>query len=158
ASVEVSTGAAWSAYAGPFTISAEGTTTVSCRATDVAGNPGTGARSLTIDRVAPAVASTSPANGAVGVPVTASITVTLGEPVLAGAAWSELQLTNGKKVVAVATSVAGSVLTLRPIVPLDRNRRYAVSIPGSAVTDLAGNAFPGGAGGTPYRFGFTTAK
>ena len=52
--LEYSTGGAWLAYTAPFEVTAQGSTTVRYRATDVAGNVSTiGSRTLRIDSVAP---------------------------------------------------------------------------------------------------------
>ncbi|ARU52220.1 hypothetical protein CBR64_12885 [Cellulosimicrobium cellulans] len=57
--VEVSVdGGAWTAYDGPFAVDEDGVRTVEARATDAAGNVGTGSRELRVDTVAPATVAT----------------------------------------------------------------------------------------------------
>jgi hypothetical protein len=57
--VEVSVdGGEWAAYDGPFVLDEDGVRTVEARATDEAGNVGTGSRELRVDTVAPVTVAT----------------------------------------------------------------------------------------------------
>ncbi len=57
--VEVSVdGGAWAPYDGPFAVDEDGVRTVEARATDAAGNVGTGSRELRVDSVAPVTVAT----------------------------------------------------------------------------------------------------
>jgi len=57
--VEVSLdGGPWAPYAGPFAVDEDGVRTVEVRATDEAGNVGTGSRELRVDTVAPVTVAT----------------------------------------------------------------------------------------------------
>ncbi|UKJ63877.1 Ig-like domain-containing protein [Cellulosimicrobium cellulans] len=57
--VEVSVdGGAWTPYDGPFAVDEDGARTVEARATDAAGNVGTGSRELRVDTVAPVTVAT----------------------------------------------------------------------------------------------------
>ncbi len=104
------------------------------------------------DTTPPAVESTDPTNGAANVAVDKAITVTFGEDVLAGGAYDGISLKDAAGgAVAVTKSIAGKVLSIRPNASLAYGAKYTVTIPASAVKDLAGNALAQG-----YTFSFTT--
>ena len=127
-------------YKGPITISS--TTTLKFLAVDKAGNKSPVYTQIyTIDKTAPKVTSTSPANGATKVSRTAIIAVKFSENIKASANLSKIymkNLTTGK-LVSITTSINGNTLYIK--MRLDRlpNNNYQVYIPAAAVKDNAGN-------------------
>lgn len=98
-------------------------------------------RDPSADSDAPAVASTSPADGATKVPVGDSVSVTFDEAMDPGtlASGFTLQGPNGSQVVASITASAnGRTFTLTPGGPLAGNRTYTALL-GPGVADPAGN-------------------
>lgn len=104
------------------------------------------------DTTPPAVANTDPANNATSVPVNKTISVTFSEDVQQGTAYDAISLKDANSTaVAVTKSIAGKVLSIRPNANLAYSTKYTVTIPASAVKDLAGNALA-----QDYTFSFTT--
>ncbi len=104
------------------------------------------------DTTPPAVAATDPVDGATGVAVSKTISVTFDEDVQAGNAYNGISVKDASgNTVAVAKSIAGKVLSLKPNASLAYNTKYTVTIPAGAVKDLAGNALV-----QDYTFSFTT--
>ena len=113
--------------------------------TDLAGNNVAGYVSrftTTSDTTAPTVSSVDPVNGATGVGLNKSVTVTFSEPVKMGNGAIALQSSNGT-LIPVTTSVSGSVLTITPKSALSKGVRYTVLVHTGSVTDLAGNNVAG---------------
>jgi len=99
------------------------------------------------------ISSTDPANNAVGVPVSKTITVKFNEAVQPGSAYNDITLKKGKAKVNFTLSVSGDTLNIDPVSDLVKGSTYTVFIPAGAVTDTAGNALA-----NPYTFSFTTLK
>jgi len=138
---------------------ANGAHTVYVRATDSATNTTLEANyasdSFTVDTVAPSVVSTSPANGATGVAVNTTVSVTFNEAMKAST------ITTGSfTLVADSTSVSGSVsynsgtytATFTPSANLPNNKTCTATL-STAITDAAGNPLA-----TAYSWSFTTAQ
>ncbi|MEW6573798.1 MAG: Ig-like domain-containing protein [Bacillota bacterium] len=104
------------------------------------------------DTYPPAVSSTDPANGATGVALGKTITVTFNEDIQAGANYASINLKHEDgSDVAFSKSIAGAVLTLDPDANLSGSVTYTVYVPASSVKDLANNALA-----SDYNFSFTT--
>jgi Big-like domain-containing protein/GON domain-containing protein len=136
-------------------LAADGVHAVSVFAVDVAGNveaarPPTTVR---IDRIAPTVASTSPAASATNVSRAASVVVIFREGVAPGSAFSGIALTRGATPVPASSTLSGSTLTLTPSTRMTSNTSYAVTVPAGAVVDIAGNPIA-----APYTFTFRTGS
>ena len=127
-------------YKGPITISA--TTTLKFLAVDKAGNKSPVYTQIyTIDKTAPKVTSTSPANGATKVSRTSTIAIKFSENIKASTNWSKIYMKNitTGKLVSITTSISGNTIYIK--MRLDRlpNNNYQVYIPAAAVKDNAGN-------------------
>ncbi|MCL6557480.1 MAG: Ig-like domain-containing protein, partial [Firmicutes bacterium] len=118
------------------------------------GGGGGGSGGSPADTVAPAVTATSPADGAAGVAVSGSITVTFSEEVQ-GVNDNTFKLIRSGDNSVVAASVscdaAARTATLVPAGDLAAGTRYTVVLTGG-ITDRSGNAL------APYTFSFTTAE
>jgi len=138
---------------------ANGAHTVYVRATDSATNTTLEANyasdSFTVDTVAPSVVSTSPANGATGVAVNTTVSVTFNEAMKAST------ITTGSfTLVADSTLVSGSVsynsgtytATFTPSANLPNNKTCTATL-STAITDAAGNPL-----GAAYSWSFTTVQ
>ncbi|WP_203819118.1 Ig-like domain-containing protein [Paractinoplanes ferrugineus] len=134
---------------GRLTISPAGGTNTKFAYADIAEVPG----GATI----PAVRTSSPANGATGVPLTASVVEDLVLPgggvraaSLTGSTVTLTRLDTGAAVPAtVLTSGGGDVINLSPTAPLAANTAYRFTVT-SGVTDVTGKPF------APYSMVFTT--
>jgi methionine-rich copper-binding protein CopC len=104
------------------------------------------------DTEPPQVVSTDPADGATGVPVGKTITVTFSEDVVQSDGFGQISVrdTSGR-VVDCSVFVGGSMLTIDPSTDLAYGTTYTVTIPATAVKDLGGNTLA-----ADYAFGFTT--
>lgn len=104
------------------------------------------------DTTPPVVSSTDPANGAPGVAVSKTISVTFDEDVQAGTAYDGISVKDASgNTVAVTKNITGKVLSLKPNATLAYNTKYTVTIPAGAVKDLAGNTLA-----ADCTFSFTT--
>lgn len=103
--------------------------------------------------VAPAVSSTTPANGATGVLNTANLSVQFSESVTTAAGWFALNCTSSGAVT-VTESGAGSARTLDPVPALAFGEQCTGSIDATKVTDLDGTPDPLPAN---VQFSFTVA-
>jgi len=104
----------------------------------------------TTDVAAPSVVGVSPANGLTGVPINAQVVIQFSEPV-DDLTLGQITLSGGGGAVNVISrlSNANQTLTLVPVVPLNTNATYTVSV--SGVQDLSGNALT-----SPVTTSFTT--
>jgi methionine-rich copper-binding protein CopC len=104
------------------------------------------------DTFPPAVSGTDPANGASGVPVAKTITVTFDEDVQAGDNYNLINLKhqNGSDV-SFSKSTIGAVLTVDPDSNLSGSVTYTVYVPAGSVKDMTNNALA-----SDYVFTFTT--
>jgi hypothetical protein len=112
---------------------------------------------------APVMLTTSPADNAAAVPITANLIATFSEPVLKGTGTISIKRTSNNSTVEsfnVATSPAltfsGQTLTINPTANLGHLTEYHVVIDATAVIDHSGgNAFAGVS--NPTAWSFTTA-
>ena len=107
-----------------------------------------------LDTVAPAVASTSPANNATEIPITSPITIIFTElnNMLASSMNSAtVSISDGSQTIPASISYDSTAkkVTLTPATGLDYSMTYTVTLT-SGVTDLAGNPL------SQYIFSFTT--
>ncbi|WP_052374291.1 Ig-like domain-containing protein [Methanobacterium sp. SMA-27] len=141
-------------YTAPITIKA--TTTLKFFAKDLAGNKSPiYSRTYTIDKVAPKVSSTSPANKATGVSLTSPITINFSEKILAGTNYSKIYIKNlitGKIVSISSKTLSGNILNIKMAKSRLHNDTYQVYIPSGAIKDIAGNNMA-----VVYTFTFKTA-
>jgi hypothetical protein len=135
-----------------------GTLTLSATARDAAGNVGS-APSIVVqvlDVVAPTVAATSPANGAIGIDPQTLVVVEFSEPIDAATlTTASLSLSRGAVAEPVSISVSpdGRLATLTPVTrPLPLNTIFTLTI-AESVADRAGNPM-----GTPATTTFRTAS
>jgi len=108
-----------------------------------------------VDNVAPIVSGVSPASGATGVSINATITATFNEAINASTVTTTtFQLGNGAgNLVSATVNTASNQITLTPSAPLSTSTVYTVTIVGgsSGVKDPAGNALA-----SNYSWSFTT--
>jgi WD40 repeat protein len=110
------------------------------------------------DTTPPTVTSTTPANGATGVPTGANVTATFSEAIdVATINGTTFQLTDPSNAVVPATvsyNGASNTATLTPSAPLTGTTTYTARLKGGAsgIKDLAGNALV-----ADYTWSFTTA-
>ncbi len=120
---------------------------------DAGGNPFAGILTATAwnfgvsDVTPPAIATTSPLDGATEVPINATLTLTLDKPVRKGTAGYVL-INQGatSQFIPVGSSnlvASGNTLTITPPNKFPYNTDISVQIPSETVTDAAGNAFAG---------------
>lgn len=103
--------------------------------------------------IPPTISSTSPANGAISVPVGNNITVKFSESVSAGTNYGSITVKNPSgTAVAVTKSISGNTLTINPNNNLIGKTKYTVTIPTAAVKDINGAGLV-----NQYTFSFTTA-
>ena len=101
------------------------------------------------DNYAPTSSASSPANGASGVLVDADLVLSFDETVEAGSGSITLHDASNDTVLdsldvgSSEVDVSGSTLTLSPDEDMLYNTEYYVLIPGGAIEDAAGNAYPG---------------
>lgn len=144
-------GATWNTYAAPVNITNNGTTTIQFRSTDNAGNVGAaGSLTVAIDKVVPAVTSTTPANNQINVDTDANIVVTFSENIVAGSAYGNIMLKKGTTAVSMAKTISGNKLTIHPSNHLSDETVYTVTIPADGIKDMAGN------GNSAFNLRFTT--
>ena len=127
-------------YTGPISITS--TTTLKFLAVDKAGNKSPVYTQIyTIDKTAPKVTSTSPANGATKVSRTATISIKFSESIKASTNWSKIymkNLTTGK-LVTITTSISGNTLYIKMRLNRLPNNNYQIYIPAGSVKDNANN-------------------
>jgi cyclophilin family peptidyl-prolyl cis-trans isomerase/Ca2+-binding RTX toxin-like protein/methionine-rich copper-binding protein CopC len=113
---------------------------------------------LTVETVAPTLASRVPADNTSQVSRTANLSLTFSESVMRGAGSITLRDAAGTAVetfdVAASTrlSFSGSVVTIDPTADLAVGTRYYLEVSTGAVTDLAGNAYAGLSGASAWNF------
>ncbi|HEX3553446.1 MAG TPA: Ig-like domain-containing protein [Thermoanaerobaculia bacterium] len=130
------TGGTFSAAAVPLV---EGSNTLIARVRDAVGNQGTHTRVVVRDTVAPKLDAADPASGALALPVDASFRLTFSEDMAEPAAGSWRLETGAGQAIPATANRAGSVLTVRPSVPLPSSAQVRLVLT-AALTDLAGNA------------------
>lgn len=145
-------GGAWLTYSTPFTINA--TATVEYNSIDTAGNPETiKTLPIKIDKVAPALDTVDPSNGATGVTISKTITINFNENIYPAENFTGIVLKKGKTVIPITRNYIGKTVTIDPSSDLANNTTYTLTIPDRAVKDSAG--FPQ-SGASNYTF--TTIK
>lgn len=140
----------------PGSVFKAGVTPVTCLAEDGFGNAAFKTFKVTVvDTSAPlAVDSTSPADGAAGVPVDVPIYIDFNRSVSESVYFDGISLSSGGSVVdCVYSSISGGRLTLTPDNPLSYDTAYTVTLPANAVEDDNGNHLA-----ADYVFSFTTAS
>ena len=111
-----------------------------------------------VDRVAPVIISTSPADGSSNISRTSRVLVTFDEQIQAGSAYAQIAITliktpkKGPEPVPIVKSISGNVLTLTPTVTYPASTPMTVTLPAGAVADGTGNP------SAPYPFTFTTGR
>ncbi|MGZ5201811.1 MAG: Ig-like domain-containing protein [Telluria sp.] len=111
---------------------------------------------MAADTTPPQLASSTPADGAIGISQDANVVLKFNELVALGS--GKITITDGAgdtRVIDVAdasqVSVSGQSVVINPVDSLHTGTSYHVSIDAGAVKDLAGNAY-GGTGGNPIDF------
>lgn len=111
---------------------------------ELAGTP-----TVQVDTTAPAIVNLSPAAGATNVATSSNIVVTFNDEIRRGSGTLVLRTASGQvmELFPAATStrltLSGSTLTIDPTPTLAFDTQYFLDIPAGAITDDAGNAFPG---------------
>ncbi len=112
-----------------------------------------------VDTTPPTTTLFSPVDGATGVSILATPSLTFGEPVQLGtgtllikrsadgSVFESITLPSAQVVVSSNTTVV-----ITPSAPFLNNTGYYLEIPSGAITDLAGNAYAGLAGATAWNF------
>jgi hypothetical protein len=98
------------------------------------------------DLTAPMVDSLSPSNGASEVAIDANLVVTFDEEIMAGSGLITLKNLTDDSETSIDigdAQISGSMLEIDPVSDLVAGKDYAIQMDGSAVLDLAGNAFGG---------------
>jgi parallel beta-helix repeat protein len=110
-----------------------------------------------VDRVAPVVLSTNPADGSSTIGLTSSVFVTFDEQISAGSAFGQIAITyvknkkeKEKYTVPAVKSISGNVLTITPSSDYPDSTLVTVTLPAQGLTDGTGNP------SAPYSFKFTT--
>lgn len=104
------------------------------------------------DITPPKVVGADPPNNSTGIPKDKTITITFSENIQEDAKFDNILATDaGNNPVSINKIISGKTLTLRPIDNLDDITTYKVTIPASAVKDIAGNSLL-----TTFIFTFTT--
>ncbi|WP_288342537.1 Calx-beta domain-containing protein [uncultured Roseivirga sp.] len=112
----------------------------------------------TVDRAAPTIQSSSPADGASNVTLSQNLTITFDDNMAVGTGnitivetgvgnFEQLDVTNGTLV-----SVSGATVTLNPAGTLKKGTNYHIEIDASALDDDAGNDFAGISNTTTLNF------
>ncbi len=94
------------------------------------------------DTTPPTITSTNPLNGATGVSLTSSITITFSENIYAGANFSGIYIKNlntGKIVGLSSKTISGNTLTIKMTSSRIKRNIYQIYIPAAALKDAAGN-------------------
>lgn len=104
------------------------------------------------DTLAPTIAGSNPADGAVGIPVGANLTVNFSELISLGSGDITISDGNGDtRVISVSdasqVSISGQSLIINPTDNLKLGTDYSISIGAGAVKDVAGNSFAGSTAG-----------
>ena len=94
---------------------------------------------ISFTTLGPKVVSISPASGAVNVPVTSPITVTLNENVNEGPGFNNIVLNSSNGVVPITTTLNGNILTITPASGEFVGDTYTLTIPYNSLMDSANN-------------------
>lgn len=139
---------------------AEGTHSLTAKATDAAGDSSASAALLvTIDTTAPTLSASTPAAGATGFAVGSDIVLAFDGAMAAGSGNVTLYRSGGTVVETFAAgslAIAGNKVTVNPSVNLAYGTGYYVLVDAGAVKDVAGNAYAGIASATSQAFSTET--
>lgn len=127
-------------YTGPISITS--TTILKFFAVDTAGNRSPIYTNIyTIDKTAPKIVSTTPANNAKSVSLTTPVTIKFSEKITKGTQFSGIYIKNmnTSKITHIKVTVSGNTLTIQMLKNRLSRNNYEVYIPTGAVKDLAGN-------------------
>lgn len=127
-------------YTGPLTI--QSTTILKYFAVDLAGNSSpVYTMSYIIDKTAPKIVSTNPANNAKGVALTTPITIKFSEKISKGTHFNNIYIKNMTtgKITHTTVTISGNTLTIKMLKNRLNRNNYEVYIPTGAIKDLAGN-------------------
>ncbi|NDD13581.1 MAG: hypothetical protein EB072_13270, partial [Betaproteobacteria bacterium] len=102
------------------------------------------------DTTPPKLVDITPKTGSVNVPLSQSFVFTFDESVQLGSSTIVFATTTGLRE-AVKPLISGVQLTINPVIDLQPNTTYKLTIPANGVLDSFGNAFPG-----PFEFLITT--
>ncbi len=141
---------------------ADGTYYWSVQAVDtaLAGSAWATEGTFTVDTIAPAISSTTPADDATGVAIDANLVITFDENVVAGTGYVSIYDIDDNLVEAIdvtgdQVSVSGATVTVNPTDALAELTTYYVQIDATAFDDTSGNSFAGISDTTTWSF--TTA-
>ncbi|UTB32330.1 MAG: PQQ-binding-like beta-propeller repeat protein [Methanobacterium sp. ERen5] len=127
-------------YTGPITI--KSTTVLKYFAVDLAGNSSqVYTMSYTIDKTAPKITKTTPANNAQGVALTTPITIKFSEKITKGTNFNNIYIKNMTtgKITHTTVTISGNTITIKMLKNRLNKNKYEVYIPTGAFKDLAGN-------------------
>jgi len=117
------------------------------------GNTPEASKSTGLDTTRPTVTSTNPANSAINIPSTKTITVTFSESIQQSTNYGSMTLKNSaNNVISTTNSISGSTLTIDPAASLAYSTQYTVTVPASALKDISNNNLA-----SQYVFTFTTS-
>lgn len=158
----VSVGTATKDGAGTFSFTslslADGVQSFTARATRAGVTSVTSAAlALTVDTAAASVLSFSPADDATNVAPTSNIVLTFSETVVAGTGNIVISLADGTtwRTIAVTSTevtISGAQVTINPGVDMPASTAFYLRIDAGALTDVAGNSFPGITDATVFNF------
>ncbi|MBK9573624.1 MAG: ExeM/NucH family extracellular endonuclease [Rhodoferax sp.] len=138
----------------PYRASDHDPVVIGLRLNSEAGSPG----EPPADTTPPTLASSNPADNALGVALGADLVLNFNEAVQKGSGLVTFKGLDGAADVTVditstAVTISGATLTVNPSADLQAGKQYAVQIAPGAVTDLAGNSFAGIVGDEALNFG-----
>ncbi len=96
--------------------------------------------------VPPTVTSVNPSNGAINVPTNQVITLTFSNPIEAGSAYNNINVTQGSTTASISITISGKTLTITPANGWLPGTTYTINLPANAVNGLT----------TPYTSTFKT--
>ncbi|MEW6181956.1 MAG: Ig-like domain-containing protein [Bacillota bacterium] len=118
------------------------------------GGGGGGGGGAVVDTTPPVVTGTQPADGATGIPVDTSITLTFSEEIKEGSAYNNISVKDDKgKTVNLSRKIDVKTLILKPDTRLGFGTKYTVTVPAGAVKDTKGNDLA-----KDFTLSFTTEK
>lgn len=127
-------------YLKPITINS--TTTLKYFAVNILGNPSSlHINTYKIDKIKPAVVSSTPRNNDNTVQLTTPITIKFSENIFKSTQYSKIYLKNinTNQIVSINKSVTGNKLTIKMVKSRLSSNKYQLYIPQEAVKDHAGN-------------------
>ncbi len=131
----------------------QGLNRVTIWAKDNAGNSYSATRPITYDNIAPAVTTTFPVQNATGVLRSVTIRVNFNDYIQAGSAYSSITLKRGNTNITITKNIIGKTLYVKATTNLNGNANHTLTIPVSAIKDMAGNPL-----GTQFILNFRTGS